>query len=138
MILPLRSMNQKNLGLAGLHSMDNRTFGNHAETYVTQELKKDGFTILERNYQKLYGEIDIIAQKKDLLVFVEVKVRRTSYVAMQEIITATKQHKIGLVAQEYMVRHKVIDKICRFDVALVQAKQTDMQMTYIPNAFTLE
>jgi len=116
-----------------------RAFGDQAEDYVAQELITQGFTIHERNYQKQYGEIDIIAHKADTLIFVEVKVRMHDYVSMHEIITLPKQRKIGLVAQEYISRNKVDDKICRFDVALVHIDDTgSFGMTYIPDAFRIE
>ena len=59
-----------------------RAFGDQAEDYVAQELTSQGFTIRERNYQKQYGEIDIIAHKADTLVFIEVKVRTHDYISM--------------------------------------------------------
>ena len=116
-----------------------RAFGNQAEDYVAQELITQGFTVRKRNYQKRYGEIDIIAHKADTLIFVEVKVRTHEYVSMHEIITLPKQRKIGLVAQEYISRNKIDDKICRFDVALVHIDDTGtFSMTYIPDAFRID
>lgn len=115
-----------------------RLFGDQAESFVAQTLTQQGFVIRERNYQKLYGEIDIIAQKSDLLIFVEVKVRHHTYVAMHEIVTRSKQRKIALVAKEYMSRHKIIDKICRFDVALVQAQGEQFALEYIDHAFVID
>ncbi len=116
-----------------------RAFGNQAEDYVAQELTAQGFTICKRNYQKQYGEIDIIAHKADTLIFVEVKVRTHEHVSMHEIITLSKQRKIGLVAQEYISRNNIADKVCRFDVALVHIDNTgSFGMTYIPDAFRIE
>ncbi len=122
-----------------LKKQTRRAFGNQAEDYVAQELITLGFTIRKRNYQKRYGEIDIIAHKADILIFVEVKVRTHEYVSMHEIITLPKQRKIGLVAQEYISRNKIDDKICRFDVALVHIDDTGtFSMTYIPDAFRID
>ncbi len=122
-----------------LAKQNRRTFGNQAEDYVAQELITQSFTIRERNYQKRYGEIDIIAHKADTLIFVEVKVRMHDYVSMHEIITLPKQRKIGLVAQEYISRNNIDDKICRFDVALVHIDDTgSFGMTYIPDAFRVD
>ena len=116
-----------------------RAFGNQAEDYVAQELTAQGFTICKRNYQKRYGEIDIIAHKADTLIFVEVKVRTHEYVSMHEVITLPKQRKIALVAQEYISRNNIEDKICRFDVALVHINDTStFSMTYIPDAFRID
>ncbi len=124
---------------SSLTSRSKRAFGNKAEAYVAKELIAQGFTIRARNYQKRYGEIDIIAHKADTLVFVEVKVRRHDSDIMHAIITLPKQRKIGLVAQEYICCNAIEDMICRFDVALVQIDATgNFSMTYIPDAFRLE
>lgn len=118
--------------------MNQRTqFGNEAELFVARELERQGFVITARNYKKFYGEIDVIAQKKDLLVFVEVKVRRAGLEHMAELVPYAKQHKIGLVARTYMTQFQVNDKYCRFDVALVFAGNSGFQLQYIENAFQI-
>ena len=48
-------------------------FGSWAENYVAQYLKSKNYTVVGQNYKKPWGEIDIIAKKKEVLVFVEVK-----------------------------------------------------------------
>lgn len=116
-------------------NIDTKLLGNQAEEFVSKELIKQGFSIRERNYRKLYGEIDIIAQKNDLLAFVEVKVRSSTYIPMQEIISISKQRKISLVAQEYISVHSIDNLICRFDVALIAYQQEAFVLTYIPHAF---
>lgn len=115
-----------------------RLFGDQAEAFVAQELCKQGFTICKQNYQKMYGEIDIIAQKDDLLIFVEVKVRQHEYGTMHDLVTYSKQKKIGLVAKEYICRNRIENKICRFDVALVQINNNQQQLTYIADAFMID
>ena len=58
---------------------------------------------------------------------------------MYEIVTLPKQRKIVLVAQEYISRNNVDDKICRFDVALIQIDDTgSFVTTYIPDAFRID
>lgn len=112
------------------------TFGHQSELLVADHLRHQGFKILELNYKKFFGEIDIIAQKKDLIVFVEVKARRNSQISMHELVRPSKQHKIIMVAQSYIGLHNLHDKVCRFDVALlhiIESKQPEL--TYIPNAF---
>lgn len=75
--------------------------GNQAEQFVCQHLCDNGFTIIARNYRKRYGEIDIIAQKNDLLIFVEVKRRDTNQIDPSETIIPSKQRKIIAVAKEF-------------------------------------
>lgn len=78
--------------------------GKEAEEKVAHTLIKDGFTILERNYRKKYGEIDLIASKPALMVFVEVKMRQHNYFDLSDVITPSKQRKIIAVAKEYIGR----------------------------------
>lgn len=113
-----------------------RSDGDIAEEFVVKKLLQNGFTVIARNYTKLYGEIDIIAEKNDVLAFVEVKMRRSNVISMREIITYGKQKKIIAVAKEYISRHCIRNKVCRFDAALVYVTGAGaLELTYIPNAF---
>lgn len=114
-----------------------RQLGDQAEDFVVQELINQGFAICQRNYQKIYGEIDIIACKKDLLIFVEVKMRMNNISLMYELITPKKQKRIALVAREYISCNTIVDKICRFDVALLTMQQGKFVLDYIPHAFQM-
>jgi putative endonuclease len=115
------------------HTSPTQTLGYRAEDFVAHHLEKVGFAILERNYKKEYGEIDIIAQKASLLIFVEVKMRKSAYFDSAELVTPAKQHKILLVAQDY-IDHKTNGLLnCRFDVALVEGANN--HITYLADAF---
>jgi putative endonuclease len=109
------------------------TLGVAGETKVVNHLQQEGFTILKRNYRLKEGEIDIIAKKKELLIFVEVKTRAIPTYALSEVITRTKQKKIIFTAKHFLVTHHYQDHVYRFDVALVEG--ADLTLTYIPNAF---
>ena len=109
--------------------------GYSAEKFVAEHLELVGFTILERNYKKRYGEIDIIAQKDSLLIFVEVKMRQDAYFDPAELVTPAKQRRILLVAQEYIDRKTNGIMDCRFDVALVEWAAGEPIITYLPDAF---
>lgn len=108
--------------------------GAAGETKVVNYLVQDGFVIIERNYHVRGGEIDIIAQKKELLIFVEVKTRATPTYALSEVITRSKQKKIIFTAKHFLVTHQYKNHVYRFDIALVEG--TDLLITYIPNAFS--
>lgn len=116
---------------------NNKIFGNAGEDAVIAYLRERCFDIVARNYTvRPYGEIDIIAQQKDLIVFVEVKARQKEYFDTTEVITRSKQRKIATVAQIYMLRHKLEDKCGRFDVALVTPSPTQgFAVSYLENAF---
>lgn len=112
-----------------------RERGQWAEYLVARTLERQGFTILETNYRKPYGEIDIIALKSDLLVFVEVKMRIASTVPLEAIITRRKRNRISAVARAYLAATGYeTTKSCRFDVALLDG--TTGSLTYIPQAFS--
>ena len=111
-----------------------RQRGNSAEDLVARTLEGEGFTILARNYTRRNGEIDIIASTDTVLVFVEVKMRTSAYFDLSEVITPSKQRKIIAVAQDYIARNDV-QKMCRFDVALVKGEQKNATITYLDDAF---
>jgi len=116
--------------------MDKRSeLGKLGEDIVSAKLQKNGFTILNRNYKKQFGEIDIIAGKNDLLIFVEVKMRKNPQFDLCYLVSPSKQKKISLVAKEYIARYNHIQKVCRFDVALIEGSKENHKLTYIPNAF---
>jgi len=113
-----------------------KALGNTGEKLVADFLHNLGFKILERNYSIRGGEIDIIAQKKDLISFVEVKTRSTDYFSLSEIITPSKQRKIIFTAQHFIMHKKITDCILRFDVALlIKKSDADFKIEFIENAF---
>jgi putative endonuclease len=117
-------------------SVDRRALGAQAEAFVSKYLQNNGFQIIAHNYRCRGGEIDIIASKEDVLVFVEVKFRTTHYFPLSQIVSPSKQRKIIQTAQWYIMHHAVGDKVIRFDIALVESDNLAVPLTYIPNAFT--
>jgi putative endonuclease len=112
--------------------------GQKGEQLVVNYLLADGFVIKARNYRQRCGEVDIIAERDDLLVFVEVKLRQQRYFDLSEVITPGKQRRIIMATKDYLMRNQVEDRICRFDVALVETKLGVPEIDYIPNAFVEE
>lgn len=111
-------------------------FGKKAESAVANLLQSEHFTILEQNYTKFFGEIDIIAKKDDVIVFVEVKARNNSQISMFELVTQSKQQKVIKTACAYISEKKLYKKTHRFDVALVEGdRDGNIKIRYIPNAF---
>jgi putative endonuclease len=113
------------------------TVGKQGEQFAVDFLKQRGYRILQRNYTQPYGEIDIIAQKNDLLIFIEVKTRTSSqFGSPLEAVTAKKQYQISRVAQTYLLAHKLTDMPARFDViAVVLAGKKMVDIQLIKNAF---
>ncbi len=109
--------------------------GREAEQKTAHYLLQNGFSIIELNYRKKRGEIDIIASTHDLLVFVEVKMRQNNYFDLSDVITPGKQRKIIAVAKEYIGRNGWQERSYRFDVALMHGTENNLELTYIQNAF---
>ncbi len=100
-------------------------------------LRKKGFTVLEQNYHSRFGEIDVIAQNKDYILFVEVKTRDSdSLIHPFEAITPAKQRKIRLTAGMYLEQHRITQQP-RFDAAAVTTENGKIVKTeYLENCFT--
>ncbi len=116
-------------------------FGKEGEKAAVAFLKQRGYRIIEKNYRNKAGEIDIIAEHDQVLVFVEVKSRAGAGLGEPlEAITPHKQRKIGQVARGFLTRHKIENRDCRFDVVGIQGdpnqpKQWDIEL--IQDAFRL-
>ena len=101
---------------------------------MREYLEQDGFKIVARNYARRTGEVDLIAERDQLVVFVEVKTRTHSFFDLTEVINQSKQKRIISAAKNFIIEHKVYDKVCRFDVALIENLESGT-ISYIPNAF---
>lgn len=112
--------------------------GLKGEEAARKYLRKKGYKILEANYQCRFGELDLIAQDKDCLVFCEVKTRSAGMIALpQESVTYTKQQKMIKTA-EFWLQNKSLDLPMRFDVIAVTADQTGrLTVEHLENAFIL-
>ena len=111
--------------------------GIQGEQLVVDRLLNEGYEIVARNYSKPYGEIDIIAQGEQELLFIEVKARHNPLFDPAELIPRSKQKRIVAVAKHFLATHTGANEmICRFDVALVITEQGSTNISYIANAFT--
>jgi len=110
--------------------------GYFAEEFVSNFLESNGYKIIARNYQKKFGEIDIIVQKNEVIAFVEVKARKQNYFGLSEVITRSKQKKIILTAKDFLMNKNFVNKIFRFDIALLHNKGNTFEIQYIKNAFS--
>ena len=115
--------------------LQKKSLGTSSEELIAQKLRTEGFTIIAQNYTKHCGEIDLIAQKNDLIIFIEVKARRKPLFDMAEVISRSKQQKIIMVAKHFLAQHNINNAYCRFDVALIEYIQNEPEISYIQNAF---
>jgi putative endonuclease len=116
---------------------ERQILGESGEEAAFEFLKNEGYRILERNYTTPLGEIDIIAQDRDCLVFVEVKsLSDTSYILPQEMVNKRKQEQIIRVALSYLKAKGLRDTDCRFDcVAVVFPPGKKPEIELIKDAF---
>ena len=101
--------------------MDARQLGIYGELVAARYLKKKGYRILETNFHSRFGEIDIIAQIGQTIVFIEVKTRDSGTMTRpMEAVTPAKQRKIKSTALLYLSgNEREVD--ARFDVIEVLA-----------------
>lgn len=99
-----------------------RSLGNIGEKHAVRFLRKKGYRILETNYVGKWGEIDIIARKKDLIAFIEVKTRSAESANAHEArpaaaVNREKQRRLIRIANEYARRtHKPDGILMRMDI----------------------
>lgn len=94
--------------------------GRAAEDAAVLHLQQEGWTIVERNWSCRSGELDVIAEKGELLLFVEVRSRSGSgYGLPAESIDARKIQKVRRTAEVYLHRFGFSDRLVRFDAIAV-------------------
>ena len=110
--------------------------GKKGENAAVSFLKKSGYKILERNYLKPYGEIDIIAKKGENIAFIEVKTRKSDlYGSPAEFVTVSKQKKIIKAALAYISEND-IEAEFTFDIIEVYLDgKKIINLNHIKNAF---
>ncbi len=98
----------------------NIPFGKHGEELAAEYLKKNGYRILECNHRNKLGEMDIIAEEKGTVCFVEVKTRKGGKSGLPfESIPFWKQQKLAKTALWYLTANGLLDHNARFDVVSV-------------------
>ena len=111
-----------------------RAKGSKYEHVAGEYLKSMGFEIIQYNFYSKHGEIDIIALDNDYIVFCEVKYRsKGQKYGSLRAIDKKKQKRIINCARLYMLKNKLKDVPCRFDVVGIEGED----VIYIKNAFSL-
>lgn len=110
--------------------------GTVGEAVAAKYLKNKGYKILEKNFRKVYGEIDIIAQKGENIAFVEVKTRKSdAFGTPAEFVTVKKQKRIIKAAYTY-IQKKDLDAEFTFDIVEVYYDGRRVEkINHIENAF---
>ena len=112
--------------------------GRRGELLAAEYLKKQGWRVVGMNFSCRYGEVDVIAENRDFLVFAEVKARKNArFAAAREFVTPAKQRRVLLAAQLWLQRNPT-EKQPRFDVLEVYGAEGETpQIIHIENAFRL-
>lgn len=122
--------------------MNSSMIGYFGERSAAAYLREKGYEIRAAGYRSRFGEIDIIAAKKGVIAFVEVKTRRgADFAAAREHVDAHKQRRIIATAEQYLASVRPKEQP-RFDVAEVYVDERAgklyvQHINYLENAFTL-
>lgn len=114
--------------------MKTREIGNIGEDLAVNFLLKLNYEILDRNYTKNHGEIDIIARDQNFIVFIEVKSRKnTNFGYPRDFVNLKKIKKLQETAQIYLVKKNLNNIPFRFDVIEIVFEEEKIE--HIINAF---
>ncbi len=107
--------------------------GAQAEDLACAHLERAGLRLLTRNYRCPQGEIDLVMDDRDTLVFVEVRYRRSNaFGTPAETVDRRKQARLQAAAGHYLLTRGA-DRICRFDVVAVSGR--DARIEWLRDAF---
>lgn len=113
---------------------NNQAIGKQGEDVAVSYLQRNGYKIIERNFQKKHGDIDIVALDGDTLVFIEVKARRSkSYGPAVEAITPWKIRALIQSAHLYKLLHPKLPESLRIDVVAIDYTETSPKIELIKN-----
>jgi putative endonuclease len=111
-------------------------FGKTGENLACRELRRRGYAILVRRYRRRMGEIDIVCRDGKTMVFVEVKAREgRAFGEACEAVTANKRRTITRLALDYLMRHRLTECACRFDVVSIHFDSGSPVIDVYQNAF---
>jgi putative endonuclease len=110
--------------------------GKIGEDIAVKFLSRKGYKILKRNYRYGHGEIDIIAMDKDVLIFVEVRVKFSDkFGSPEDSVTIKKREQLKKIASAFIQMNEVNFSECRFDVIGITFKDGKFNINHIVNAF---
>ena len=123
--------------------MFQKDFGKIGEKIAEKYLKDKGYKILARNFvfrlpgnpQK--GELDIVAQKEDVISFVEVKtLRNASQISPEEKVNLSKQRKLRLAAESWLMKNKIpLNSKWQIDIVAIEKNYKGTKISHFENAF---
>jgi putative endonuclease len=110
--------------------------GAAGEEAAARHLTALGYRIVARNHRCRLGEVDLVAEAGELLVFVEVRTRTTDrFGAPEETVTARKQARVVRAARDFLARWRGPERGARFDVISVVDEEAGARLVHLPGAF---
>lgn len=114
---------------------EHNDYGTQGEDMACQYLQLKGYTILDRNWRSGHREIDIVARKDDVIVFVEVKTRRNDYYGRPEDAVTPRKMNLLILAADAYLRYYRLDNPARFDVISVTGTMEKPYIKHFEQAF---
>lgn len=112
-----------------------KEIGEEAENMAVQHLVNQGFLIRERNWRYHHLELDIIAQKGDILVIAEVKSRAGNFIVEPQMAVDRSKQKFIISATNAYLQKKNLDLEVRFDIISIIFYQSGHKLDHMENAF---
>ena len=110
-------------------------FGKEGEEIAVNYLLEHGYRVLYRNYRYLKAEVDIIAEKEDMIAMVEVRARSNDQIiAIADTITK-KKIKLLVMAADHFVTEMHLDKEVRFDIIAILKNKKVFKIDHMKSAF---
>jgi putative endonuclease len=110
--------------------------GRDGEDLAWDHLRRAGYRLVARNVRSRFGEIDLVVERGDTLVFVEVRSRAGSrFGAPLESIDGRKRRQVARLAADFLARRRLDDRRARFDVVAVEWQDGAPKVDHVENAF---
>ena len=109
--------------------------GKKGEQIAIEYLLKKGYFILEKNYRYLKAEVDIIAQKNNILAIIEVKTRSSTFFGNPEEFVNPKKIKLLVDATNQYLIEKDLDAEVRFDIIAIVINKNKITIEHLEDAF---
>lgn len=107
--------------------LSNRALGRWGEDLAAAHYRRSGYEVLDRNWRSPTGELDLVVRRGPMIVFSEVKTRRTAdFGPAAAAVTVAKQRRIRQLAVEWLRDHDLHADSVRFDVVAITGTQLDL------------
>jgi putative endonuclease len=114
---------------------NSRQIGNEAESLAADYLKEKGYEILDRNWYCQHLELDVVARKNEMVVFVEVKsLFSSAFREPYQQVNLQKQRALIAAANAYIRKKNIVDEV-RFDIVSIITGRGEPSIEHIENAF---